>query len=281
MNGQPIAQAYLKLLETGPFPDRIDPWSEIGHYFHQLHASMIGVMIERLRLPLLERGYVASREASLQIADQGEPDVAVYEHEPVPAPPYFDYGAVATALQVNPGVAVNWNMPDIDAMFVHALDGGLVTVVEIISPSNKADRSRQAIYKQRRLALLEDQGVNVVELDLTRSVTHLFITPLADAHPYHIAIYLPHAPAWLIGMVLDQPLARFALPLKRDGLVVETHDIYREAYRQVSIAVQLRKDQRYTAAALPFPSLLTDAERQVCVDAVATWERELARVKGL
>jgi hypothetical protein len=73
----PYSDMYVELLMRGPFPGTIDPWAEAGRYFHQIHAGMIGALLEQLRLPLLRMGYVASREVSLQIAEGREPDMAV------------------------------------------------------------------------------------------------------------------------------------------------------------------------------------------------------------
>jgi hypothetical protein len=270
---------YLDVLEAGPFPHRIDPWVERGYYFHQLHGAMIGELMNQLRRPLLERGYLVAREASLQVTDQGEPDFAVYRRQPQPAPePRLNYSAVAEALAIDPGIAVDWDMPELDAVFIKEIDGGLVTVVEIISPSNKISSRRMREYLQRRVRLIEGQGVNVVELDFTRSYTRLFFSPLAEHFAYHIGIYLPYESARLIGIGFEERLKPFVLPLRRGGQPVDTHDSYVRAYRGVTACLQINKDLSYSPKEIPFPSLINDDERARCLDAVAAWKAEVERL---
>lgn len=57
----------FELLENGPFPSHIDPWAERGRYFHQMHAHMIGYLLDAIQRPMYERGYVVGRESSVQI----------------------------------------------------------------------------------------------------------------------------------------------------------------------------------------------------------------------
>jgi Protein of unknown function (DUF4058) len=271
---------YLDLLETGPFPNRVDPWVERGYYFHQLHGAMISELMNQVRRPLLERGYLVAREASLQVTDQGEPDFAVYRQQPYPAlEPIRNYGAVAESLAIDPGIAVDWEMPELDAIFIKEIDGGLVTVVEIISPSNKANNARMRDYLQRRMRLIERQGVNFVELDLTRSFTRVFFSPLADNYAYHIGIYLPYESARLIGVSLEERLKPFVLPLRHDGLAVDTHDGYIRAYRGVTACLQINKDLAYSVKEIPFPSLITDNERKTCMEAVEGWKAEVEHLR--
>jgi hypothetical protein len=275
-------QAYREYHLAGPFPHRFDPWVEKGYYFHQLHGAMIGELMRRLRDPLLDMGYVATREVSLQITEQGQqPDVAIRRRQRFPALPVTaGYGTLAAEIEVNPGVAIEWDMPELDALFIKRLaDGVLVTVVEFISPGNKSDQAKARKYMRRRQALITEDSVNIVEIDLTRSRTRLFIASDAEAYPYHIAVYLPREPAHLIGMSFEQALERFALPLRGEVLKVDTQAIYTAAYQEIAASIQIYTDVGYQAAALPYPSLLTDVERERCLDAVAAWKAEVERLR--
>jgi hypothetical protein len=45
--------SYREVLKNGPLPEAIDPWAEIGTYFHQLHFGMIEWMVQQLQDPSL------------------------------------------------------------------------------------------------------------------------------------------------------------------------------------------------------------------------------------
>lgn len=80
----------------GPFPGATDPWAEAGRYFHQIHHNWITVLLSTLQRPLLERGYMAGREASLQILQRREPDVLIRREDAAPQPPFiWDYRQAA------------------------------------------------------------------------------------------------------------------------------------------------------------------------------------------
>lgn len=270
---------YVDLAMQGPFPSRIDPWAEKARYFHQVHVGMIGQFFVQLGDRLLERDYYASREVSLQIAEQGHPALPIYRKCSLDLTHKLDYTAVATALHANPGVTLQWDRPEQDAMYIKRNDGTLVTVVEVISPDFKADRHRVALYLQRRLELTHQRNVNVVELDLTRCHAHLLRDPLVESYPYHIAIYLPNTDVHFLGMSLDAPLENFALSLLDDGLLVDTHSAYSAAYQEVIAASQILFENNYAESKLPFPSLLSADERQTCLDAVAAWKAQLATLR--
>jgi Protein of unknown function (DUF4058) len=274
--------AYNERYLAGPFPNRVDPWAERGYYFHQLHGAMIGELMRRLRDPLLDTGYIATREVSLQISRKGQQsDLAIRRRQRFRAQPASaGYSTLAAKIEINPGTAIEWDMPELDALFIKRLsDGILVTVVEIISLSNKADRVKVRKYLKRREELITEDGVNIVEIDLTCSRSRLFVTADAEAYPYHIAIYLPLEPARLIGMQVEQPLDRFALPLRGEVLSVDTQATYATAYQEISASIQIDTDVGYQMGALPYPSLMTDEERANCANITAAWKLEVARLR--
>ena len=100
-----FSREYADLLSNGPFPGRIDPWSETARYFHQIHSGMINHILEQLRIPLLRRGYVAGKEASLQIIDGQQPDIYVQRAIPdiQDTSAAWDYVTAATEVVAEPG----------------------------------------------------------------------------------------------------------------------------------------------------------------------------------
>ncbi len=272
--------AYIQHRKQGAFPGRIDPWAEAAHYFYQLHSGIINAMQAHLQDDLMALGYQAGKEASLQIFASREPDVYIQDTLPErPAAPDWNYDAAAAALELEPGTAVTDEEPELDALHISDMDTGeLVTVVEVISPRNKTHPSDMARYREQRGRLFLERGVNVVELDATRSVQRLLRNPLVARHAYHTAVYLPaELPRVLVNDVED-PLRPFALPLRGDAVRVETQGLYDRAYQQGAIAGLLEQDGRYTLDALPFPSLLTDAQRHAALAAVEQWRQALSQL---
>lgn len=276
------SDAYVEHLTRGPFPGRVDPWGETGSYFPQIHSGIISHFLSQTRDSLLRMGYVASREASLHIADaRSLPDVAVRQtSQKQTALPEWDYAAAARAAQTDPGMVVSLGIMEQEAIYIKwAEKGSLVTVVEIISPSNKTRPEAMLEYQERRNRLVQQEGVNVVEVDLTRSVKRLLQDVLVTLYAYHTAIYLPGALPRLIGMDFGQPLKPFALPLRGEVIAVETQAAYDYAYQQASTAAQIYNNGHYTIDELPFPSLLTPQQRQEVLQAVASWQDELKRLR--
>lgn len=272
---------YTQLLSQGPFAGRPDPFAEDDHYFGQLHGSIIDGILEQIRPVLLEKGYYVSKEASLQIADMRKPDMSVFDLQSPPRDKFFDYPSEARAMLVEPGVQIE--LEDIDLRNIHIWrqdSGKLVTVVEIISPRNKTHLQDVSKYQTKRLEQFLQIGVNVVEIDLTRSVKRLTEHPLTSGYPYHVAIFMPGELARIIPLALDEPLKKIALPLSDSVVVVELQDAYNKAYEITFIPVQIEDNHRYAPSHLPFRSLLADWEYQAILQAVTDWHEELARLQA-
>ncbi|MEL6268295.1 MAG: DUF4058 family protein, partial [Chloroflexota bacterium] len=217
--------------------------------------------------------------ASLQIAENRQPDVYVQLNPDRPSESMqWDYEQAATGILMEPGVTLQGIEPELDALFIKDTQSGeLVTVIEIVSPRNKHDRTQIAEYQDRRLRLL-GRTVNVVEVDLTRSIQHLISDPLANAYEYHFAIHLHDQRPRLIGMEALQSLKPFALPLRGEVIPVEIQPAYESAYKQVSLPLHINKETGYTETFLPFPSTLSDEQRATIMQAVDAWKQRLTEL---
>jgi hypothetical protein len=280
------ALSYSDLLLRGPFPGVIDPWSEIPRYFQQCHANMIGLLQRDLQRKLFGKNYLVSRESSLQIMGEREPDLFVRRdlvELPFQSPAYntmniAEYTAVAEELSAEVGIEVD-DDSDLHALYIRNMDTEtLVTVLEIISPGNK-DRWA-ARYRQYRTFLLEE-GVNFVELDLTRSVQRLLENRITRQYHYYIGIYLPGEPPLVIGSDFNQPLKRFALPLLNEAIAIETQSFYNEVYQDAAIARHIVHEKRYTDKWLPFASTLSDAQRSQALQQVEEWLKHLSELRPI
>jgi hypothetical protein len=272
-----VTTQLAELRRNGPFPERMDPWVENARYFHQFHGEMISLLARQLYPQIQMRGYELGRETSLQIMEGREPDIFVLRAmnaAPLPKNPALNYAQVATTLDADPGVAVIGEI-NLDALHImKASTGELVTIIEVVSPSNKEKKLEMRAYRSRRERLL-GRGVNIVEIDLTRSVRRLMQDPIGRSYAYHAIAYLPNAYPQFIGMELAAPLKRIAIPLRGEAVAVNLHDAYRDAYALYSLAGQMLDRGHYTAEHLPFPSLLSDAQRDEVLAAVAAWEDEM------
>lgn len=223
MTDNPRASEYATRFTEGAFPGRIDPWAEAVRFFQQIHGGMISALLAQLQLSLMERGYYAGCLESIQEAARHGPDL-------------FGERKLPNAVHV-----------------FHEGSGELITVVEIISPQTKADSEAVQEYRSQRDAQFLQQGMNVVEIDATRSVMRSLEHPLTANHPYHIAIYLPGQPVRVIVSTFEEPLKRFALPLRGEIIPVDTQDAYHRGYRNGGIAPQIAARKGYAETDLPFP----------------------------
>src|SRR5262249_8260441 len=152
--------------------------------------------------PLRARGYIAGRETSLQIVEGREPDVYVRRASVNQNQPVLDYElAVAEVVAAAPLRATDETIIDAPSIpDVHT--GDLVTVLEIVSPGNKIRPEAILAYQERRTRLYLEQNISVVEVDITRSNRRLVNTSIARDFPYHVAIFIPNNPLWIVGIPL-------------------------------------------------------------------------------
>lgn len=274
-----FSTAEIAYLEQGPFPGRIDPWAEAARYFRSLHSEMISALLAIMREPLLNMGYVAGRETSVQIAEGREPDIHIRRDLPSEPTARWNYALAAAEVLAEPGVAVE-DAAEFEALHIRMLHtGDLVTVLEIVSPGNKTRDHEITAYRERRARLFLEHGINVVELDPTRSVKRLTNNSETAAFPYHVAVFLPGESVRIIGIPFASALGRFAVPLRGSVIPVELQDAYTRAYQQTTTAWHIQHEGRYTEDDLPFPSSLTDDQRRESLQAVERWQQELARLR--
>jgi hypothetical protein len=155
-----------------PFPG-MDPYLERPGLWNQVHADLI-VSIRWFLIPLLRPRYHVAIEqmtylSLLPPAERivGIPDTLVISSE--------DQGsttATAPAAAGGSPVAVELPMPEeVKHRYLEVRDvatGEVVTVIEILSPSNKIGREGREKYERKRLKTLGSL-TNLVEIDLLRA----------------------------------------------------------------------------------------------------------------
>ena len=123
------------------------------------------------------------------------------------------------------------------------------------------------------------QGINVVEIDLTRTKQRLLAHEIAGQYPYHVVIFIPTQNPHFIGINSGDTLARIALPLRAEAIPMTLQSAYSAAYQQSAIAGQLLADDAYQESRLPYPSTMTDTQRATALAAVGSWREALDQLR--
>jgi hypothetical protein len=204
-----------------PFPG-MDPFIE-GQLWEDFHTRLIPILSDLL-VPNVRPRYLVRVEERVVVENEFgdrtgdiQPDLSVIEREPV-LPPFS--GGVATLPAIAP-LTLHLPMPQRQRQAFLTLrarpDMQIVTVIEVLSPTNKrADSVGRIDYLNKRESILETEA-HLVELDLLRGGERLptvevlppadyfaFICrgndrPLAQVYPWSLHHPLPTLPIPLAG----------------------------------------------------------------------------------
>lgn len=258
-----------------PFPG-MDPWME--DQWGDAHHSLITYARDQLRrvLPgdlrprVVERVFIES-----PLGPEGEryPDVRIVEHVRTFRSPAPAGGSAATAEPL----IVEYVADPVTEGFIEIVDAKtgnrLVSIIEVVSPSNKRPGEGQRAYLQKQEEC-RDGGVNIVEIDLLRggrrvSVAQEAIIPPAYRTPYRVSVWRAARPraVELYRVPLREKLPAIKIPLRPTDTDVplELQPLVNEAYRNGTY-----EDTDYRGD--PVPPLETDD---------AAWADALLREKGL
>jgi hypothetical protein len=255
-----------------PFPG-MDPYLE--QHWGDVHNTLITYAKEVLneRLP---RDLRARTQERIVVEMPGEdhtyyPDVRVVEDR--------RSGGGSTTAVAGTDVAmadplvVHFHEPETQT-FLEIIEAGperrVITVLEIVSPSNKVGRGREQ-YLQKQQDLSEG-GVNLVEIDLLRGGPHVLQLPLSRypaSHrtPYKVCVCRAgKAAAEIYRVPLRDPLPTIRVPLRPDDADVplELQTLIAQVYHHGRY-----DDIDYTLP--PVPPLDPDDD---------TWADELLRAAG-
>jgi hypothetical protein len=229
----------------------MDPYIEPSGYFGEFHGSMVVAIRDELNQRLAE-GFVASMDLYgwLHEAEAGErqqprePDVYVAEEtgrEPHPAASL----AVADPETLTLPLVVPRKRKYVK---IEDLAGQrVVTVIELLSPSNKAFGDDRELYLAKRNDYLA-RKVNVVEIDLLRGGQRL---PLSEPPPDVGDYYVMVSRAWQYPQVgfyrftLRDPLPEVPVPLTRDvpDVFLPLRACMDRVYDGARFSVKLRYDE--------------------------------------
>ncbi|RRR73101.1 MAG: DUF4058 family protein [Candidatus Viridilinea halotolerans] len=198
-----------------PFPG-MDPYLEDARLWPNVHSSLIVALRDDLAPRLRPHYYVAVEERTVRLSPDDlsfsvRPDVAVVKSGVLRE-------TTDAMLVPEPGVVIV-EVPQLAELHetylaCYAVESNeVVTVLEILSPSNKLGAGRRQ-YLQKRLSLLAS-STHLVELDLLRSGEPLPTTGYVGQSAYRIlvsrAYQRPQAELRPFGV--RQPIPSFSLPL--------------------------------------------------------------------
>lgn len=206
---------------TNPFPG-MDPFLENQKVFPGIHGPMVTYLRDQLSAKIEPR-YVASvgERVYLEVPPYREfiPDASIQTQ-----PDVNSSGGLATEIEIDQSVEVMLPELEIRQPFIEILDtlSGMqvITVIELLSPSNKYAGRGQISYVQKQREVRESKA-SLVEIDLLRRGPHvLAVSELAllGKYNYDYAVCVNRAIEArtrfkLYLWTLRQPIPTIAIPL--------------------------------------------------------------------
>lgn len=230
-----------------PFPG-MDPYLERRGLWEEVHLGLIA-KIQEFLTPLLRPRYRVAVERRTYLVVQspddfvGKPDVLILATRE----PRAEYGVLAEMWPSVPRVAQLPKAEEVTERFLEVREtatGEVVTVIELLSPTNKSSRQGRAQYEAKRLAVLASM-THLVEIDLLRAGEPLAMRVEGNGHQTDYRIVISRAPArpkadvFLFGV--RHPIPDFPIPLRRGEteptlpLNLVLHDLYDRAGYDLAI----------------------------------------------
>jgi hypothetical protein len=198
-----------------PFPG-MDPYVEARGLWKGIHTQLIGELSTHLLPPLLAPAYYVDVEPSLQVRSEQShyPDLQVVMADT--SRPGRPSGSGLPIAEPTATLMIEEQEEEEEENAIAVRTVGnerLVTVIEILSYSNKTSGAeKRARYLLKRRELLHS-GVNLVEIDLLRWGQR--IVSALPAQPYHILVSRaeerPRIYVW--SFAIDAPIPDAPLPL--------------------------------------------------------------------
>jgi len=203
-----------------PFPG-MDPYLEHPALWPDVHHELISGIREQLNR-CIRPGYVARVEERTYLPEADDPGLALYIPD-VKIRDAGDYGARSPSnlAIADPVVLVTLLHEDIREARVEIIDTNtrnIVTVIEVISPSNKIPGSAgRRSFVEKRLEIMRS-SIHWVEIDLLRGNVSLdpFVQNRLAPHDYSVHVspveLRPKGRVWPIQ--LEQQLPTVGIPLR-------------------------------------------------------------------
>ncbi len=242
----------------------MNPYLEHPALWHQVHNRLIVGLADAIADQVAPHYFVAIEQRIYQsVTDPqslvGIADVGIKHDRWTSAPSDPDNdsekGGVSTLTKPQ---RVQIEMPwEITERYLEIRDvatKALITVIELLSPSNKRTGEGRSLYESKRIKVLTSQ-TNLVEIDLLRSGSPMMVQGAGKSH-YRILVSraCDRPSADLFAFNLQEKIPVFPLPLRRaqPEPIVSLQQILNETYRRG------RLDLLIDYATDPLPALEED-----------------------
>jgi len=238
-----------------PFPG-MDPYLEHPSIWPDVHFELIRGIRAALAPQVAPDYYVAVEErtylvASLPETYLGRPDVAVVREADDSSA--STESATSAALAKRPIVVELPSEDEVRERYLEIRDAEshkVITVIEILSPTNKLPGEGREQYERKRRQVLRSLS-NLVEFDLLRAGEPMLMSPRPDSH-YHglVSREWERFKAQLYRFNLADPIPSILVPLRRgeDEPDLDLGTLLAQIYDQV------RYDLRLNYSKDPVPS---------------------------
>ncbi len=200
-----------------PFPG-MDPYLEHPDLWPDVHNGLIAALRDDLSPALRPRYYIALEERTYleepgELALVGRPDLTVVTRGG-PSEPGPDARRTPAVVEVELPMAEPVRETYLEVRSVPA--GEVVTVIELLSPSNKRPGTGRSVYLEKREAILATQ-TSLVEIDLLRGGEPMPTRRPRVGSDYSILVSRPprRPKADLIAFGVRDSIPEFPLPLRR------------------------------------------------------------------
>jgi hypothetical protein len=232
----------------------MDPYLEEPTYWVGVHDTL-AVYIRDVLQPMLLPRYVASLEERVYIQGPSEhgigPDVWIRRQQPVAQTGEASVGLIEAEAPVD----LEFLDPEMHESFVNILDRRdgerVVTVIEILSPSNKYAGVGRDEYLRKQREIRASQA-NLVEIDLLRAGPHAVAVPGELAHSHGDFDYIcclnraeSRQRFGCYFRTVRQPLPVIGIPLANGDadVRIDVQAIVAHAYESGGYRYRLRYDQ--------------------------------------
>jgi len=256
-----------------PFPG-MDPWLERPTLWPDVHDSLI-LALRKVLTPLLRpRYYVAVQQRTVVAVVASEFDPMIPDIAVVKSNISFPSVAESTSIFLDEPFVVEVPEPEMiteDYLeVVDAADDKVVTIIEILSPSNKYTGKDRKKYEFKRNRIFQT-NTSLVEIDLLRDGTPMPFTFLqTNGVQRHYRIFVKRGDrarrAFLYPFDVRQPIPVFPLPLQRGDVEppIQLGKVLQDVYDEGGY------DMRIDYSQPPVPPLS---------EADAKWAEEILRIQ--
>ncbi len=260
---------------SNPFPG-MNPWLEHPALWHDVHFRLIGALARYLS-PLLSPRYFVAVESQAYIATTFAPPptvrypaVSIVQAQEA----HLRYAPLAKPSEIPPiPHRVEVPVPDvIEETYLQIREVStdmLVTIIEILSPTNKRPGSGRQKYERKRLKILSTV-TNLVEIDLLRDWPPMPMVGVLVSSDYHILVRRGaegnQAALYPFNVQDTMPVFSLPLPEGEDEPSIDLSMLLDEVYGEANYDLRLHYDRP------PVPPLSEEHAR---------WAREILKQRAL